>query len=210
MDIVRLDIVKDALIVGDDDEGAFAVAQRVHALGDDFQSIDVQPGIRFIENAQLRLKHRHLQNVVALFLATGETHVHRTGQQIFRHLQQLNFLFHQVLEIEAIQRLLAAIAPYGIQRSLQEELVADAGDLHRILEGHKDAFPGAIFRGELQQVFALKFDAVAGDLVIFAPGQSGRKRTFPRAVWPHYGVDLPRTHLKVQPAQDRFIFDGDM
>ena len=51
------------------------------------------------------------------------------------------FDFQDVLEIETIQRLLATIVAHGIQRSLQEKLVADAGDLYRILEGHKDTFP---------------------------------------------------------------------
>ena len=80
--------------MGDNDKGAFAVAQGIHSLRDDFQGIDIQPRIRFIENAQLRLKHRHLQNIVALFLTAGEANVHRAGQEIFRHLQQLDLFFH--------------------------------------------------------------------------------------------------------------------
>ena len=37
-------------------------------------------------------------------------------------------------------------------------MVADAGDLHRVLEGQEHAFAGAIFRIQLQQILALEGD----------------------------------------------------
>ncbi|MNT75871.1 hypothetical protein D3C72_2148080 [compost metagenome] len=93
---------------------------------------------------------------------------------------------------------------------MQEELVADARDFDRILEGHKDAFTGAIFRGEFQQIFALKLDGPADHFIIFTPGQRRGERTFPGAVWPHNGVHFTRTDVNIQPTQDRFIFHTDL
>ena len=41
--------------MGDDDEGAIRAAQRVDAVGNDPQRVDVETGIRFVEDAQARL-----------------------------------------------------------------------------------------------------------------------------------------------------------
>ena len=94
VDVIRLDVVQNALVVGDDNKRALAVAQGVHPVGDNLQGVDIQTGVGLIQNAQLGLQHRHLQNVVTLFLTAGKTDVHRAGEQIFRHFQQLDFLFH--------------------------------------------------------------------------------------------------------------------
>ncbi|MNP33891.1 hypothetical protein D3C76_1271540 [compost metagenome] len=91
-----------------------------------------------------------MQDIVTLFLAAGETDVHGTGQQIFRHFQQFDLLFHQILEVKAIKFFLATVFAHRIQRSLQEELITDARDLDRILEGHKDAFTRAVFRRQFE------------------------------------------------------------
>jgi hypothetical protein len=80
--------------------------------------------------------------------------------------------------------------------------------IYRILEGHKDAFTGAIFRGEFQQIFAFKLDAAAGHLIIFTPGQRGESVLFPEPFGPIMACTSPGR--KIQPAQDRFIFNGDL
>ena len=93
---------------------------------------------------------------------------------------------------------------------MQEELVADAGDFYRILEGHKDALARAVFRRHLQQIFAVKFDRAVGHLIIFASCQRRRKRTFPGTVRPHDGVDFARLDVKIEATQDGFIFYADL
>ncbi len=53
--------------MGDDDHGAIRRAQRVDAVGDDLQRVDVEAGIHFVEDAQLRLEQRHLQDLARFF-----------------------------------------------------------------------------------------------------------------------------------------------
>lgn len=196
--------------MGDDNKRALAVAQRVNAVGNNLQGVDIQPGVRLVQDAQLRFQHRHLQDIVALFLAAGEADVNRAGQQILRHLQQLNFVLHQVLEVKAVKLLLAAVAAHGVQRGLQEKLIADAGNFNRILKGHEDALAGAIFRGEFQQIFAFKLHAAAGHLIVFTSGKRGGERTFTGTVRAHNGMHFAGANVQIQSAQDLFVFNGDL
>src|SRR5262249_33435169 len=50
VDLVRLDVIEEALIVGDDQDAAMLAAQGVDAAGDDAQSIDVQARVSLIED----------------------------------------------------------------------------------------------------------------------------------------------------------------
>src|SRR5204862_3128913 len=80
VDEVGHDVVEQALVMGHDDRGIVGPAQHVDAGGDDFERIDVEPGVGLVENRKLRLEHRHLKDLVPLLLATREPFVHRTVQ----------------------------------------------------------------------------------------------------------------------------------
>ena len=60
----------------DDHNGVLLAAQSVDAVRYDFQRIDIEPGVGLIENRQFRIEHRHLEDLVPLFLTAGETFVH--------------------------------------------------------------------------------------------------------------------------------------
>src|SRR5258705_10973906 len=66
------DVVEQALIVRDHDEGPIGRAQPVDPLGHDLERIDIEPGIGLVEHAEPRLEQRHLQDFVALLLAAGK------------------------------------------------------------------------------------------------------------------------------------------
>ena len=51
--------------------------ERVDARGHNLQRVDVQPGIGFVQDGELRLQHGHLENLVALLFAAGEAFVDR-------------------------------------------------------------------------------------------------------------------------------------
>src|SRR5665213_2010818 len=72
------DVIEEPLIVRDDDCRIVRATQCVHATSHDAECIDVETGIRFVENRELGLQHRHLQNLVALFLATRKSCVYRS------------------------------------------------------------------------------------------------------------------------------------
>src|SRR3712207_8095566 len=72
VDEVGDDVVEQALVVRDEDDGVLGRAQAVDAVGDDAQGVDVEPRAGLVEDGELRLQHRHLENLVALLLAARE------------------------------------------------------------------------------------------------------------------------------------------
>jgi hypothetical protein len=63
-------------------------ADPVHALADDPQRVDVQPGVGLVEDGDLRLEQLHLEDLVALLLPAREPLVdvalgeHRVDPQV--------------------------------------------------------------------------------------------------------------------------------
>lgn len=88
-------------------------------------------------------------------------------------------------------------------------MVADAGDLHRVLEGQKHALARAIFRIQLQQILAFEGDFPFGHFIFFTPGQRGGQRALARAVRPHDGVHFARFDLQIQSLEDLVAFHAD-
>ena len=70
-------------------------AQRVDAVGDDPQRVDVEARVGLVEDGELRLEHRHLEDLVALLLAAGEALVDRAAQEALVHLDELHPLLGQ-------------------------------------------------------------------------------------------------------------------
>src|SRR5690606_32575903 len=70
---LRLDVAQDAGVVGDQQHAAvLPLPVAVHALGHDAQRVDVQAGVGLVQDGDLRLEQRQLQDLVALLLAAGE------------------------------------------------------------------------------------------------------------------------------------------
>ena len=137
-----------------------------------------------------RLEHEHLQNLVALLLAAGETFVHATGEEALVHVHDLHLLAHEREEFERIDFGQAAMLARGIQRGLQQVDVVHARNLDRVLEPEKHAFVGALFRRQRQQVAALESHFPARDLVARAARQRVGEGALAGAVRPHDRVHL--------------------
>src|SRR5215208_711021 len=60
VDVIRLDVPQDPLVVRDDDRGELGPAQLVDAPGDDLQGIDVEPGVGLVHDGERRVEHKHL------------------------------------------------------------------------------------------------------------------------------------------------------
>src|SRR5438552_1454601 len=58
------DVVEQALVVRDDQDGPILAAQSVHAVGHDTERVNVEAGISFIKDGQLRIEHRQLKDLV--------------------------------------------------------------------------------------------------------------------------------------------------
>ena len=74
MDDVGRELVEDPAVVGDDDDAELGAGppDLFDAAGDDPQPVDVEAGVGLVEDRELGLEERHLQDLVALLLAAGE------------------------------------------------------------------------------------------------------------------------------------------
>jgi hypothetical protein len=70
VDHVGRDVVEQALVVGDDQEGAVGRTQCVDAFGDVLQRVDVEAAVGFVEDRELGFEQGELEDLVALLLAS--------------------------------------------------------------------------------------------------------------------------------------------
>jgi hypothetical protein len=112
---VRLDVVQQALVVGDDQERAVGAAQCVDAVGHGFSASMSRP-----ESVSSRIasfgQHGQLEDLVALLLATGEAFVDATVQQFVLQVQHGQLLAHQPEELHGIEFFAAALRLHSVAR----------------------------------------------------------------------------------------------
>ena len=150
--------------------------------------------------ASLGSSTRHLENLVALLFAAREARVHgAVHEPLVRHLQKRHLLLDQARKSKASSsgrprclRMLFSAVPQEIQ-------VADAGDLHRVLERHEDARGGAFLRLQTQQILAVIGHLARRDFIGLPAGQHLGQRALARAVGPHDGVHLAGPDLRSIP-----------
>ena len=99
VDDVGLDVVEQALVVGDQQDAQVGVELGVDALGDDAQRVDVEAGVGLVEDRQLGLQHGHLEHLEALLLAAREALVDVARGERVVELEQRHLLAHQHAEV---------------------------------------------------------------------------------------------------------------
>ena len=109
----------------------------VDTVGDDAHGIDIQSGVGLVEDAELRFEHGHLEDLVALLLATGESLVDGSVGEFRIEFYDLALLAHEFHEVGSLQRLLALIRALGVDGRLHEVGHAHARNLHGVLEREK-------------------------------------------------------------------------
>ena len=156
MNHIRLDVIQQTLIVRDYDSGILRSPQLVHAMRYDTQGIDIQTTIRLIQDRQFRLQHRHLEDLVPLFLSTGETFVHATAGQFIIQLDDRTFLTHQFQEVRSRNRFQTVIFTVLVQRRTHKVHHTDPRDLDRILEAQENTLTATILRRKIQQILTVE------------------------------------------------------
>jgi len=184
------------------------LAELFDAVGDDLEGVDVEAGVGLVEDGELRLEHRHLEDLVALLLAAGEAFVDRALEERLVEFDHLDLLSHEREEVHGVELLLAAMVADGVERGPEEVGVADARDLDRVLEGEEEALAGAGLGVELEQVLVCVADLAAGDLVLLASGEDAGQGALAGAVGSHDGVDLAGFAFEVDALEDLCAFDG--
>src|SRR6476659_4573184 len=207
---VRHDVVEQALVVRDDDEGAVGGAQPVDALGDHLEGIDVEAGIGLVEHAQPRLQQRHLQDLVALLLAAGKADIDAAAEHILVDAELARDLVHAFHELGHQQFGLAARLALRVERRAQEGHGGNAGNFERILEREKKSLGGALVGREGENVLAVEQHLALGDDVIGLAGEHMREGRLARAVGAHDGVDAALADRKLEPIEDLLAVDLDV
>ena len=137
MDHVGYDVVQKPLVVRNNHKTCLGRAKAIDPLSDNAQGVDVEAGIRFVQNGKTGLQHGHLKNFVALFLTARESLVEASAQKALVHLQELKGLAHFFKHGRSIQGLFASSSAHGIKRSLYKIRNTHARNLNRILKAQK-------------------------------------------------------------------------
>ena len=164
----------------------------VDAAGDDPSASMSRPESVSSRIARRRLQQRHLQDFVALLLAAGEAFVDAAVEEIGIHFEQLHLFAHEVVELERIELVLAALRLHRVVGESQELAVGDAGDLDRVLKTEEHAGTRTLLGLEFEQVLAFVEDRAAGHLVSGMAGKHLGEGALARAVRPHDARALRR------------------
>src|SRR5258708_16963874 len=92
MHIVGGDVVQHALVVGNEQDTQAWSGERVHTIGYDLESIDIQAGVGLIHHCDLWFEQRHLENLGSLLFTSVEAVVHGPANYAFIHLDQAHLL----------------------------------------------------------------------------------------------------------------------
>src|SRR5262249_19967729 len=199
---VRDDVVQEPLVVRHDDHRALRAAKLIDPRGDGAQGVDVEAGVGLVQDRQRWIEDGHLEDLVALLLAAGESLVDRSLDQVLIDVHELRLLAGELQEVDRVELRLSPVLADRVHRVLQEIHVGDAGNLDRVLEGEKDSLARAGLRVHREKVLTLVEDLALCHLVTRPAGQHVGKRRFPRPVGPHDRVDLAFVDRQVHALED--------
>ena len=206
--VIGHDVVEQPLVMGDQEHAEIRPAQRVDAVRDDFERVDVEAAVGLVEHGVFRLEHRHLQNFVALLLAAGEAFIHRARGERAIHLEQIHLLVELRVVIGRLEFL--ALRQTGLDRGAEEIGDRHAGDFARVLEGQEKASPRALVRLQFENIFAVHQHRSRGHDVIRMAGQHLGERALAGAVWPHDGVHFALGNGEAETADDLLFGDRNV
>ena len=176
----------------------------IYPFGYNTQRIDIQTRIGLIQYRQTGLQHRHLEDLVFLLLAAGESFVHRAVIEFIRQLEHLFLLTHQRQKLFRTQRFFAFIRTLGIDRCTHEIGHTHAGYLYRILKTKEYARACAHFGCHLQEVLAFQVHLTARHFIGRITGQHRTQRTLARSVRTHDSMHLAFVDHEVHALQYLF------
>ena len=189
----------------DHERAGLGTDELVHAVRDDPERVDVETGVGLVEHGDLRLQHRHLQDLDALLLASGEAVVQISRRELARNLELLHGREQVRPELGNRNRIVLAAArrlAVRVDRAPQEARHGDARDRVRVLEREEEAALRTLVGAELGQVLAVEEDLALGDLVRGMTHERVRERRLARPVRAHDRVLLPEVDLEVDTLDD--------
>src|SRR5262249_18301506 len=149
------DVIEQPLVVRHDDHRALWSTQGIHAGGDDAQGVDIESRVGLVQNREGRVEDRHLEDLVPLLLAAGESLVDRALDELLVDVHERRLVLDEREEIERVKLGQPAVLADRVQRVLQEIEVRDTRDLNRVLKREEDALARAHFGSHGEKVVPL-------------------------------------------------------
>ena len=171
-------------------------AHVLHQLDDGAHAVDVHAGVDLVEQCQPRLQQRQLQQLVAFAFAAREAVVHRAAEHRLGQTQPGGGGARVAEKVEGVERRFAARLAHRIQRGADEQVVLDAGDVRRRLEGQEQAGAGALLHIHRQQIVARETRLPADHAVARVAGQRQAQRALSAAVGAHQHQQFTGPHLQ--------------
>src|SRR5215208_2937220 len=194
VDVIRLDVPQDPLVVRDDDRRELRPSQLVDTTRQDLQGIYVQPRVCLVHDGEFGVEHEHLQDLVPLFLTAGEALVEVPLGELGVHLHDAHLLLEEPVHLHVRKLFLA----YGVDRGPEEVGHGDTRYLARILESKEQPELGPLVRLQLEDVLALEGYGPTGHLVTRMAHEHVGERALPRAIRTHDRVYLTLANLEIQ------------
>ena len=202
--------MEDALVVGDDQHAHVGAGELVDPIGDDPQGVDVEAGVGLVEDGDLGPQQRQLQQLHPLLLTAGEAVVEVAAGEGFGDVGQLHRLLGDLGELFDLDLGFATRLAASVEDHPQVLADRDAGDRHRVLEGHEEAGAGALVGVGLGQVLALEDDRALGHLERGVAHDRVRQGRLARPVRPHQRVYPSLLDVEVEAAQDLLALGAHM
>jgi hypothetical protein len=200
--------VQDPLVVGDDQHAKVRPPQRVDAVRDRAQGIDVEPRIRLVKDRELGPEHRQLEDLHPLLLPAREAVVQVAAREILRDLHQLHRLLGLAAEVLELDLLLVPLLALCVDHHPQVLGDGHARDRDRILEGHEQAHPRAVLGIGLGDVLPLEADRALRYLEPRMTHDRVRERRLAGPVGPHQRMRLPLRDVEIEPPEDLLALGG--
>jgi hypothetical protein len=176
------------------------------SVRDDLQRVDVETGVGLVEHRDLRLEHRHLQDLDALLLAAREPVVQVARRELAADLEVVHLREERLAELGHRHRVVDAAVlrlAHSVQRLPQEVGDGDARNSVRVLEREEEPGLCALVGACLGDVHTVEQDLAARDLVGGVAGDRVGERRLAGAVRPHDRVHLTRGDLQVDASDNR-------
>ena len=69
MNVIGNDVIKQALVVRDDEDASIRPAHGIDTVGHNLERVDIEPAVGFVQHSVRRREHGKLQDFVALLFA---------------------------------------------------------------------------------------------------------------------------------------------
>src|SRR6476660_2953733 len=204
--VVRLDVSQDSRVVRDQQGPDTGLPDLVYASAYDPQRVDVETGVRLVQDGDLGLEQRHLQNLVAFLLPAGEALVEAAVGKGLVDLET----GHRVIDFADPGAQLGGFSAHRGRRGTQEVRDRDARHLDWILHREKQSRAGALINRHREHVLPVQQDLALRNGVFRVTGDGVREGRLTGSVRPHNRVGLAGRHREVDAVQDLNRVDADV